>query len=210
MGELWINENSRVFITPTLSSLVVQEIVIMTTSGAMSDYKVGIMTALDFQLLLGVYCECFEARVPTVMKLHFLTHWGRVTHICFSKLTIIGSDNGLSPDWRPAIISTNDEILLIGILGTNFSEILIEIRIFSLKKMGLKVLSAKWWPCCLGLNGSMMLFIMEPPSYPFFFFFSLLSNKHGCNNTQKNFVALNNISSSYMIFQQHLQLPSDL
>ena len=27
----------------------------------------------------------------------FLTHWGRVTHICVSKLTIIGSDKGLSP-----------------------------------------------------------------------------------------------------------------
>ena len=26
------------------------------------------------------------------------THWGRVTHICLSKLTIIGSDNGVSPD----------------------------------------------------------------------------------------------------------------
>ena len=26
-----------------------------------------------------------------------LTHWGRVTHICVSKLTINGSDNGLSP-----------------------------------------------------------------------------------------------------------------
>ena len=26
-----------------------------------------------------------------------LTHWGRVMHICASKLTIIGSDNGLSP-----------------------------------------------------------------------------------------------------------------
>ena len=33
-----------------------------------------------------------------------LTHWGRVTHICVSKLTIIGSDNGLSPDRRQAII----------------------------------------------------------------------------------------------------------
>ena len=28
-----------------------------------------------------------------------LTHWGRVTHICVSKLTIIGSYNGLSPLW---------------------------------------------------------------------------------------------------------------
>ena len=28
---------------------------------------------------------------------HDLTHWGRVTHICVGKLTIIGSDNDLSP-----------------------------------------------------------------------------------------------------------------
>ena len=56
-----------------------------------------------------------------------LTHWGRVTHICIGKLTIIGSDNGLLPGRRQAIIWTNDGILLIGPLGTNFSEILIEI-----------------------------------------------------------------------------------
>ena len=67
-------------------------------------------------------------------RLHFwswldlgLTHWGRVTHICVSKLNIIGSDNGLSPGRRQAIIWTNDGILLIAPLGTNFSEILIEI-----------------------------------------------------------------------------------
>ena len=35
------------------------------------------------------------------------THWGRVTHICVSELTIIGSDNGLSPGRRKAIIWTN-------------------------------------------------------------------------------------------------------
>ena len=33
-----------------------------------------------------------------------LTHWGRVTHICVSDLTSIGSDNGLSPGRRQAII----------------------------------------------------------------------------------------------------------
>ena len=53
-----------------------------------------------------------------------LTHWGRVTHICVSKLTIIGSDNGLLPGRRQAIIWTNDGMLLIGPLGTNCSEIL--------------------------------------------------------------------------------------
>ena len=30
------------------------------------------------------------------------THWGRVTHICVSDLTSIGSDNGLSPGRRQA------------------------------------------------------------------------------------------------------------
>ena len=59
-----------------------------------------------------------------------LTHWGWVTHICVGNLTIIGSDNGLSPGRRQAIIWTSVGILLIGPLGTNFSEI----------------------PFCLGLN----------------------------------------------------------
>ena len=81
-----------------------------------------------------------------------LTHWGRVTYICVSKLTIIVSDNGLSPGRRQAIIWNNDGILLIWPLGTNFGEILIEIRIFSFKKMYLKVSSGKWRPFCLGLN----------------------------------------------------------
>ena len=52
-----------------------------------------------------------------------LTHWSRVTHICVGNLTIISSDNGLSARQRQAIIWTNDAILLIGPLGTNFSEI---------------------------------------------------------------------------------------
>ena len=84
--------------------------------------------------------------------LNVLTHWGRVMHICFSKLTIIGSDNGLSPGRRQAIIWTNAGILLIEPLGTNFNEILIEIHTFSLKKMQLNMSSAKWPPFCLGPN----------------------------------------------------------
>ena len=95
------------------------------------------------------------SQCPMFGKYHFvqgLTHWGRVTHICVGKLTIIGSDNGLSPDRRQAIIWTNAGLLLIGPLATNFSEILIEILTFSFKKMRLKVSSAKRWPFCLGLN----------------------------------------------------------
>ena len=60
-------------------------------------------------------------------KCRRLTHWGRVTHICVGKLTIIGSDNGLSPGRRQAIIWTNAGILLISPLGTNFDEILTEV-----------------------------------------------------------------------------------
>ena len=81
-----------------------------------------------------------------------LTYWGRVTHICVGKLTIIGSDNGLSPERRQAIIWTNAGILLIGPLGTNFSEILMEIQTFSLKKIRLQMSSAKCCSFCLGLN----------------------------------------------------------
>ena len=78
-----------------------------------------------------------------------LTHWGRATDICVGKLTIIGSDNGLSPGRHQAIIWTNVGILLIGPLRTNFSEILIGIKTFSFKKMHLKMSSAKWRPYVL-------------------------------------------------------------
>ena len=81
-----------------------------------------------------------------------------MTHICVSKLTIIGADNGLSPGRRQAIIWTNAGILLIGPLGTNFSEISIEILTFSFKKMRLKVSFAKRRPFCLGLNVLRLLF----------------------------------------------------
>ena len=74
-----------------------------------------------------VVCEWFR-----------LTHWGRVTYICVSKLTSIGSNNGLLPGRRRAILWTNAGILLIGPSGTNFSEILIAICTFSFKKMHLK------------------------------------------------------------------------
>ena len=52
-----------------------------------------------------------------------------MTHICVSKIIIIGSDNGLSPGRR-----------------------LIEIQTFSFNKMHLKMSAVKWRPFCLGLN----------------------------------------------------------
>ena len=77
-----------------------------------------------------------------------LTHWGQVTHICISKLTSIGSNNGLAPGrhW------TSAGILFIHTLGTNFSEILSEIHTFSFNKIHLKMSSGKWRSFCLSLN----------------------------------------------------------
>ena len=87
-------------------------------------------------ILWDILCLPFDMRLSSVST---LTHWGRVTHICVGKLTVIKSDNGLSPGRRQAIIRTNAGILLIRPLGTNFSEFLVEILIFSFKKMHLKV-----------------------------------------------------------------------
>ena len=75
-----------------------------------------------------------------------------MTHICVSKVTIIGSDNGLSPEWHQPIIWTNAGILWIGPLGTNVNGILIGIQKFSFKKMHLKLSSAKLRQFCLVLN----------------------------------------------------------
>ena len=86
------------------------------------------------------------AYVANINEFFLLTHWGRLTHICVVELTIIGSDNGLSPGWRQAIICTNAGVLLIGPLGINFSDILIWIQKFSFKEMHLKMSFAKWPP----------------------------------------------------------------
>ena len=158
-------------------------------------------------------------------------------HICFSKLIIIGSDNGLSPDRHQAIIWTNAGILSIWPLGANqyicvimsamasqitsltivystvysgadqrkhqssaslafvrgihrwpvnslhkgpvtrkmfpfddvimFSEISIEIPIFSFNKMHIKMSSGKWRSFCLGINMLICDELKLVPSDPF-------------------------------------------
>ena len=72
--------------------------------------------------------------------------------ICISNLSIIHSDNGLSPGQCRDIIWTNAGTMLIGKLGTNFNEIISKTHKFSFKKMHLKILSVKWQPFCFGLN----------------------------------------------------------
>ena len=117
-----------------------------------------------------------------------LTHWGRVTYICTVKLTVTGSDNGLLPGRRQAIIRTNAGILLIEPLGTNFSENLIEILTFSFTKMRLKVSSAKWRPFCLSLSvlikGALVCCIPWPGAV--ISQWSILAVRHLCENNPEN------------------------
>ena len=130
--------------------------------------------------MIGRLCcleiEIIHSKWPVLiaMNMNGLTHWSGVTHICASEVTIIGSDYGLLSGRRQAIIWTNDVILLIGPLGTNFSEILIEIQTFSLKKMHLKMSSAKWRPFCLGL---IVLISMSAPGNLYFPLLPACQNK---------------------------------
>ena len=112
------------------------------------------VTTITFQystnecLKKGVSCYNFSE-----VRTWIITHWGQVTYICITRLTIIGSDkNDLLPERRQAIIWTNTEILLIGPMGTNFSEFLIKIYTFSFRKMHFQMSSGQWRPFCLGLN----------------------------------------------------------
>ena len=78
-----------------------------------------------------------------------LTHWGWVTHTCFGKLTITGSDNGLSPNRRQTIIGTNAGILLS--LRNKLHWNLNQNSYFFIQENAFKNVVWKW-PFCFGLN----------------------------------------------------------
>ena len=89
-------------------------------------------------------------------KTTYLTHWGLLMHICVSKLTIIGSDNGLLPERRQAITWTNAGILLIRHLGTSVIEISIRIQTFFIQENALESVvceraSILSWPQCVNI-----------------------------------------------------------
>ena len=75
-----------------------------------------------------------------------LTHLPLVPHICIKELDQYWFGNGLSPEWRQAIIWTNAAFMSIRPSGTNFSEILIKIQNFLFMEMHLKMTSAKLRP----------------------------------------------------------------
>ena len=82
---------------------------------------------------------------------YMLTHLQCLIYALVNRVST-GSDNGLSPFQCQAIFWTNAGLLSIGLIGTNFSEIVIKIQNFSFTKMHLKISSVKWQPLCPGEN----------------------------------------------------------
>ena len=95
------------------------------------DYQSKLLMLNNFTRSL---CRCPGNKWLSVFKhiqLHFMdrkcfTHWGWVTHICISKLTITGTHQVTSH----YLNQWNARILLSGSIGTNFSEILFNSNIF--------------------------------------------------------------------------------
>ena len=138
-----------------------------------------------------------------------------MTHICISKRTIIGSDNGLSHGWRQAINWTNAGILWIRTLGTIFSDILIKIHKFSFKKMHLEMSSGNWLPFCLGLNVLKMAHTIAIRHYMKLSTFVISANKNSAGYSPiGNFVCtvpvgMNRIRYTNACFLTHFSLPTE-
>ena len=142
-GLFLINQNTKISINENASENIVCEMAAILCRGRwVNNESAALCTKPSTQS---------KAKPSVGYTDQTLTHWGWVTHICASKLTTIGSDNGFLPGWHQAAIWSNAGILLISPLGTIFSEICIKIHTFSFKKMHLQM-SAKWRPFCLGLN----------------------------------------------------------
>ena len=118
-------------------------------------YSVINVNGHSFWKIYISFLKCFLASSESLFRV--LTHWGWATHTCIIKLTIIGSDNALSPGCYQAIIWTNDGRVL---MWTNLSEILTSMYIFSFKKVHLIMSFGKLWPFCLGPNVLNAIFSM--------------------------------------------------
>ena len=102
-----VNNNSRVSISETICFLM--------TRGRVDISEIHSWSTLWWELINQHWVEndliCQATSHYLIPCLLTLTHWGRVMHVCISKLTTIGSDNGLLPGRRLAIIWTNAELL---------------------------------------------------------------------------------------------------
>ena len=109
------------------------------------DSSIELPVIADVMTLIWLHCNAGALNYARTNSL-------RLSDAYMRRETIIGSDNGLSLWRRQVIIWTSAGTLLIGPLGTSFSEILIGIQTFLFNKMHLKMSSGKWRPSCLGFN----------------------------------------------------------
>ena len=103
-------------------------------------HKMILLTLRDWKLKKTLTLHCCH---PTLRCAAYMRQWIGLA---------FGSDNGLWPFRRQAIILIDAGLLSIGSLGTNFNELLKKIQNFSLTKMNMKISSARWLPFCLGGN----------------------------------------------------------
>ena len=140
------------------------------------------------------YCHTHQTRImelisryglykwhKKVFPLHDLTHWGRVTHICVSQLTIIASDNGLSTGRCQAIIRNNAGLWSIETLATNFNKIGSKIQPWNeleivVCKMAANLSQPQYvkWIICLIIR------LEEPTAYFTHFNKAIISNTCAC------------------------------
>ena len=110
-----------------------------------NNHQIRIMCMLSLNLLHFIITRCNISRASIFLEISkeilndylslligstILTHWGRLTHIYVGNLTIICSDNGLSPGRCQTIIWIVAGLLSIGPLRTYFNEIWNKIQQF--------------------------------------------------------------------------------
>ena len=87
-------------------------------------YYFVLFTSNSMLSFLFYYVNLPKGELLVNLCVSTLIDWGRVTRICVGNITIIGSDNCLSPGRRHAIIWTDAGILIIGPSKTDFNEII--------------------------------------------------------------------------------------
>ena len=120
----WLNKHSkhRWFQTPSRSScddVTVMRCPTPNRRQGINNHQIRIMCMLSLNLLYFIITRCNISRASIFLEISkdilndylslligstILTHWGRLTHIYVGNLTIICSDNGLSPGRCQAII----------------------------------------------------------------------------------------------------------
>ena len=121
------------------------------------DYNLKVDGFSDMLRIMHMFCAllCYVlVRFLSLLHMSFgvilLTHRGRVMHIPVGKLTTIGSDNGLSPERRQAIIWNLNRNLYIFIQENAFENVFCEITSILSRPQCVKIGAIIWLPLWQG------------------------------------------------------------